>query len=100
MTGEPFLNARQAAKYVGFEPGEGTARDDKEMRRFYEWVRVARVPKHQRGPRNLLFRVSELEAAIAAASADDPVATTESLDRMETLARDWIRGGLRIAKAR
>lgn len=89
MTREPFINARAAARFVGYEPGEGPARSDPAMRAFYEWVKVARVPKHYRGQRCLVFRISELEAAITAGEheADAPA---DSLTRMETLAREHV----------
>lgn len=92
MTREPFINARQAARFVGFEPGEGPARTDPQMRAFYQWVSTNRVPKHQRGPRVLVFRLSELEAVITAAERAAPEA---SLTRMEQLAREHI---LRVVK--
>lgn len=94
MTTEPFINARAAARFVGFEPGEGPAGRDPAMRAFYEWVRVARVPKYYRGPRVLLFRVSELEAVIAntavAPPASGEVDATDTLTRMQKLAREHV----------
>jgi hypothetical protein len=91
MPREPYLNARQAARFVGFEPGDRSARSDKEMRRFYAWVRRARVPTHRRAERCLLFRVSELEGAIAAATSDAPE-TNAALTQMEALAREHVLG--------
>lgn len=101
MTCEPFLSARAAARFAGFDPDDAnSARDDREMRRFYEWVRVRRVPKHRRGPRQLVFRASELEAAIAASSTpESPAAVAETYSHIEELARahvlQAIRGGKR-----
>ena len=96
-TPESFVNARTAARFVGFEPGEGAARRDPAMRAFYAWVEVARVPKHRRGQRCLVFRLSELEAAITAAAdiADAPGA--DSFSKMEALARAHV---LRVVTGR
>ena len=94
-TPESFVSARTAARFVGFEPGEGAARRDPAMRAFYAWVEVARVPKHRRGERCLVFRLSELEAAITASETADTGAG--SLTRMEALAREHV---LRVAHGR
>lgn len=95
MTPEPFITAKAAARFVGFEPTDGPARTDPAMRAFYEWVRVARVPKHRRGPRVLLFRLSELEAAITASEPPRPEAATPRT-RMEQLAYEHVHQ-LRLA---
>ena len=84
---EGFVNARTAARFVGYEPGEGPARRDPEMRAFYAFVDAARVPKHRRGERCLVFRLSELEAAITTADHEGE-ASSHSLTRMEALARE------------
>ena len=96
MSPEPFVSARTAARFVGYEPGEGAARRDPAMRAFYAWVDAARVPKHRRGERCLLFRLSELEAAITAADHGADTAG-ESCSRMEALAREHV---LRVVHGR
>lgn len=103
MTREPFISARAAARFVGFEPGEGIARDDREMHRFYEWVRTMRIPKHHRGPRQLVFRVSELEAAIdrqTPAPASGLEASPVAESRMGRLAQDFVLRAVTGGKGR
>src|SRR5262245_61986236 len=95
MMAEPFISARAAARFCGYEPGDGLARTDKEMRAFWEWCRRMRIPKYGRG-RYRVFRVSELEAAILGKADRD--ASTASLDRMAQLAREHVQ--LRAVKAR
>jgi len=99
MSGEPFISAKAAARFVGFEPGDGSARRDPAMRAFYEWVRVARVPKHHRGRRCLVFRVSELEAAITGTEHVSAAAAT-ALTRMESLAREHVLRAITGGKGR
>jgi hypothetical protein len=91
MMHEPFVPARVAARFVGFEVGDGPAGKDAGMRAFYQWVRENHVPKHHRGPRILVFRLSELEAAITATETPTAADETTALSRLEQLGRDHIR---------
>lgn len=85
-----YLNARQAAAYVGYEPAEGTrSREDKQTRAFYEWARRHGVTKHRRG-RCLLFLRADLDRAIGR-STDTHNAQT-ALERMADLARRHVAG--------
>jgi len=97
MSGEPFISAKAAARFVGLEPGEGSARRDPQMRAFYEWLKIARVPKHYRGRRCLVFRISELEAAITGGT-HRPADASGALTRMETLGRDHVLRAIRGGK--
>ena len=92
-----FINAKAAARYVGFEPGDGPARYDPAMKAFYAWLRVARVPKHYRGQRVLVFRVAELEAAILC--NDDVPSKSASLNQMEALAREHVKSATHRKRA-
>lgn len=92
--GEGFLNARQAAAYIGYEPGvdsDGRPRptsQDKAMRAFYEFVRRHRVETHHRG-RRLLFRRVDLDRAINRCT---DARQHSALEEMEELARRHARG--------
>lgn len=89
---EPFVSAKVAARFAGFEVGDGPAGRDAGMRAFYQWVRENRVPKHHRGPRILVFRLSELEAVITATERPDADTTPAgAVNRFEQLGRDHIR---------
>jgi len=84
-TPEGYLNARQAAVHVGYEPTEGVAaRDDKQMRAFYQFVRDHHVTKHRRG-RRLLFLRADLDRAIGRCS--DAFTPDDRFAAMEELAR-------------
>lgn len=91
-TPEGYLNARQAAAYVGYEPSATTsARDDKAMRAFYQFVRDHHVTTHHRG-RRLLFLRADLDRAIgrctdavAASAMDDRLKAMEELGRRQAL---------------
>jgi hypothetical protein len=89
-----YLNARQAAAYIGYEVAErdehGTrlpSRDDKGMRAFYEFARRHPITKKHRG-RCLLFRRADLDAAIEKSTEDHE----SKFDRMATLARKHAAG--------
>lgn len=85
-----FLNARQAAAYVGYEPGSGPARTDKAIKAFYAWVARHRVTSHRRG-RVLLFTRTDLDVAIGH-STDAHLARQNRLEQIEELARRDARG--------
>jgi hypothetical protein len=99
MAGEPYLNARQAAAYVGYEPGvdgEGQplpTADDKAMRAFYQFVRRHKVETKRAG-RRLLFRKSSLDRAIER-STEAYADARSPMERMEELARKHARGEAR-----
>lgn len=88
-----YLNARQAAIYVGYEPGAGPRRTDKAMRAFYAFVRRHKVQTKRRG-RSLLFRERDLDRAIDACTDAEQ---RERFDRMASLAREYARGTARSA---
>lgn len=99
MTREPFVDAKTAARFAGFSPkDEGPTRDDIEMKRFYAWLRLHAIPRYRRGPRQLLFRLSELEAAIERLSTPAPAAARaypSPIRRMEALADEHVFGAVR-----
>jgi hypothetical protein len=92
MMRRKYLNARQAAEYVGYEPGVDAAgkplpvSEDKQMRAFYAWVRDHKVLKKRRG-RTLLFLEYDLDCAIDASTE----AGNTSLEQLAELARRGIR---------
>lgn len=93
MRNDAYLNARQAAAYVGYEPGvdaEGQpvpSHKDKAMRAFYKFVARHRVDTKRRG-RSLLFERAALDAAIGKCTDD----RMDRLERMRDLGRRHARG--------
>lgn len=85
---EGFLNARQAAAYVGYEPGEGPARTDRAMKCLYEFVRRHKVRKYG-SPGRLLFSTADLDRAVGKPA---PPANVAEFERMAELARKHARG--------
>ena len=88
MKDDGYLNARQAAAYVGYEPTGGPTTGDKAMDAFYHFVRRHHVETHRRG-RRLLFLRSDLDRAIGRCT---DAQQQGKFDRMETLARQHARG--------
>jgi hypothetical protein len=89
MSAEPYLNAEQAARYVGYEPGQRNARgQDPQMRCFYAFIKRRKVTPIADG-RRLLFRREDLDHALGR----EPRASTSSLDEMRELAAEHARGG-------
>ncbi len=84
-----YLNARQAAAYLGYEVGEGRSRTDPAMRAFYALVsrHRHRLPTKRRG-QTLLFRRVDLDAFVDQSTE----AHEDKLARMETLARKHAAG--------
>jgi hypothetical protein len=83
--GRPYLNTRQAALYVGYEPDESKShRRDPQIRAFYEWCRRRGV---QQQPGRAVWKRADLEAGVA---RQVPSGDEDGLDAMREMAhRDW-----------
>jgi hypothetical protein len=77
--GRPYLNAWQAAMYIGCDITTAT-RDDRALQTFYEWARRNRVPKMHRG-RCLLFRRVDLDRAVGEPQARHSEAQHDTLQQ-------------------
>lgn len=91
---EGYLNARQAAAYVGYEPKPaGTKGPDTELRAFYAWVRRNHVEVYARdrsgGAR---FKRRDLDRVIERNTAAHREAGETRLERMARLGRAHARG--------
>jgi hypothetical protein len=91
MKTDGFLNARQAAAYVGYEVGDGPSRTDPQMRCFYAFMEHHKVKKHKRGA-SLLFKREDLDRAIGRATDQHNAEHQDRLERMAELARTHARG--------
>lgn len=79
--GRPYLNARQAAVYCGYEPTPGRpAGQDPQMKRFYGWAALRGLHPQ---PGRSVYRRAELDAAIARR----PLAPSADLEAMRRLAK-------------
>jgi hypothetical protein len=93
-TGDGLLNARQAAAYVGYEPGVDAQGQplpwgqDKAMRAFYAFVRRHAVETKRCG-RRLRFSRLALDRAIDRCT---DTAQQDRLERMAALGRQHARG--------
>ena len=94
VDGRPYLNARQAAIYCGFEPAPlGTRRqDDPQMRAFGTWA-SSRGLRTQ--PGRLVYRRTDLDAAIQRTT---PGATSDAVRAARQLARDDVADRRRQAR--
>jgi hypothetical protein len=92
MAAEPYLNARQAAEYIGYQPSGGPAGTDKAMRAFYAFVRNKKIPAKRLGRKGLRFRRADLDRALDRATEEHDQQHQERLARMEALARKHARG--------
>lgn len=96
MNAAGFLNARQAAAYVGYNVAperaadgtRNTNREDPGVRAFYAWATSHNVKKHRRG-RSLLFRRVDLDRAIGASTDAHDDAQQSRLDRMAEMGRQF-----------
>lgn len=96
---EGFLNSRDAARYVGYNPQPAIAADgtrnnaasDSQMRAFYAWVDSHQVPKHRRG-RCLLFKREDLDRAIGRCTDAHHTQHLSRLEQMAELGRRLARG--------
>jgi hypothetical protein len=88
LMGDAYLNARQAARYLGYEVGDGPVRTDKGVRAFREMCRRHGV-KAQHFGRRALFSRAELDAAV---SPTNGTAAQDAFARMEALAQQDARG--------
>jgi hypothetical protein len=84
---EPYLNARDAAEYVGYKPSGAPADEDRQMWAFYAFVRRHKVVTQRLG-RSLRFTRADLDDAVKK-STDEHMT---KLERMEALAREHARG--------
>lgn len=84
-----YLNARQAAAYLGYEVGDGSSRTDPAMRAFYALVyrHRHRLVTKRRG-QTLLFRKVDLDAFVDQSTE----AHEDKFERMSTLAREHAAG--------
>jgi hypothetical protein len=89
-----WLNTRQAAAYVGYEPGTGPLAQDPQIRCFYAWCRARGV--HQQ-PGRAVYAQADLDAAI---SGTTPEAPAPALARMRQLARQDVADRRRRARLR
>jgi hypothetical protein len=94
---DPYLNARAAARYVGYEPAVDAsgkpvpAHKDPQMRAFYDFIRRHHVEKTHRG-RKLLFRQRWLDRALGRCDDAQQQAQRDRLQHMGDLARRHARG--------
>jgi hypothetical protein len=78
--GRPYLTTRQAAIYIGYDPGTGPLAKDSQIRCFYTWA-VSRGIRQQ--PGRTVYLRSDLDAAVRGTSPDGP-----ELERMRKMARE------------
>jgi hypothetical protein len=82
--GRPYLNAWQAALYVGYDV-QAPESTDRAVRSFLEWARQRGMPTLHRG-RRVLFRRVDLDRALAG-----PVAEQKPLENVTALEQYAIR---------
>jgi hypothetical protein len=87
-----WLNTRQAARYVGYEPGDGPLSADPQIRCFYAWC-VSRGVHQQ--PGRAVYAQADLDAAISGTTPEAP-----ALARMRQLARQDVADRRRRARLR
>lgn len=85
-----WLNTRQAARYVGYEPGDGPLAADPQVRCFYSWA-LSRGVKRQ--PGRAVYARRDLDAAISGQAPDSP-----ALEHMRQLARQDVADRRRRAR--
>jgi hypothetical protein len=86
----PWLNTRDAARYVGYHPGEGPLARDPQIRCFYAWALSRGVTQQ---PGRAVYSRADLDAAISGQPA-----TTPALERMRQLARQDVADRRRRAR--